>query len=81
MKEKTAAAPSFEEALARLEKIVESMESGDTPLADLLAKFEEGNKLLKICEARLKDAELKIEILKKRKDGAAVEPLPVAEED
>ena len=45
------------------------MESGDIPLADLLLKFEEGSKLLKICEARLKDAEIKIELLKKQKNG------------
>ena len=62
---------SFENALAQLESIVESMESGEVPLAELLAKFEEGNKLLKVCEARLKDAELKIELLKKQKDGVA----------
>uniref|UniRef100_UPI00404A2465 exodeoxyribonuclease VII small subunit n=1 Tax=Cephaloticoccus sp. TaxID=1985742 RepID=UPI00404A2465 len=61
---------SFEAALAKLEDIVESMEAGDVPLADLLAKFEEGSKLLKTCETRLKDAELKIEQLKKSKDGA-----------
>jgi exodeoxyribonuclease VII small subunit len=60
----------FEAALTKLESIVESMESGDVPLADLLAKFEEGSKLLKVCEARLKDAELKIEQIKKSKDGA-----------
>ena len=60
---------SFEEALAKLEAIVEAMESGDVPLAELLAKFEEGTRLLKLCEGRLKDAELKIEQLKKQKDG------------
>lgn len=60
---------SFEDALAQLESIVESMESGDVPLADLLSKFEDGNKLLKICEARLKDAELRIEQLAKQKDA------------
>ena len=63
--------PSFETALERLETIVESMESGEVPLAELLAKFEEGNKLLKVCEGRLKEAELKIEQLKKQKDGAS----------
>ena len=62
---------SFESALARLEAIVESMESGEVPLAELLAKFEEGNKLLKHCEARLKEAELKIEQLKKDRDAVA----------
>lgn len=70
MSEKTKPTPSFEDALARLETIVESMESGDVPLAELLAKFEEGNALLKTCEARLKEAELKIEQLKKQKDGS-----------
>lgn len=62
---------SFEAALEKLETIVESMESGEVPLAELLAKFEEGNKLLKQCESRLKEAELKIELLKKQKDGVA----------
>ncbi len=62
---------SFETALTKLETIVESMESGDAPLAELLQHFEEGSKLLKVCEARLKEAELKIEQLKKTKDGAA----------
>ncbi len=66
---------SFEAALAKLEGIVDSMESGEVPLAELLAKYEEGSKLLKLCEGRLKEAELKIEKLKKAKDGsAAFEP-------
>ncbi len=66
---------SFEGALTRLEAIVDSMEQGEVPLAELLAKYEEGSKLLKVCESRLKDAELKIEKLKKQKDGgAAFEP-------
>lgn len=62
---------SFEAALAKLEAIVESMETGEVPLAELLARFEEGNKLLRHCESRLKEAELKIEQLKKERDGAA----------
>lgn len=58
------------------------MEAGEVPLAELLAKFEEGNSLLKQCERRLKEAELKIEILKKTKDGNAVlTPLTAAERD
>ena len=63
---------SFENALGKLESIVEAMESGDVPLAELLARFEEGSKLLQVCESRLKDAELKIEQLKKHKDGKSV---------
>lgn len=73
---------SFETALGKLESIVESMESGDVPLAELLAKFEEGNKMLKVCETRLKNAELRIEQLKKQKDGkVAFEKFETTRED
>ncbi len=71
MEAETKQPPSFEDAIERLETIVESMESGEVPLAELLAKFEDGNAMLKVCEARLKEAELKIEQLKKQKDGPA----------
>lgn len=64
------ARPSFETALTQLETIVEAMEQGEVPLAELMKKFEEGTKLLQLCEARLKDAELKIEQLKKARAGA-----------
>ena len=60
---KTSKEPTFEEALARLEGIIETMESGEIALADLVAKFEEGSKLLKTCQAQLKEAEIKIEKL------------------
>ncbi len=56
------------------------MESGEVPLAELLAKFEEGTNLLKVCEARLKEAELKIEQLKKQKDGVAFTKFETATE-
>jgi exodeoxyribonuclease VII small subunit len=80
--EVTDARLSFEAALGQLETIVEAMESGDVPLAELLAKFEEGNRLLKLCEARLKEAELKIEQLKKQKDGGvAFEKFEAGRED
>jgi len=73
---------TFETALGRLESIVEAMESGEVPLAELLAQFEEGTQLLKVCEARLKDAELKIEQLKKQKDGSLTfEKFEAARED
>ena len=73
---------SFEAALTKLETIVDSMEQGEVPLAELLAKYEEGTKLLQVCEGRLKDAELKIEKLKKTKDDtAAFEPFKSARDD
>jgi exodeoxyribonuclease VII small subunit len=55
--------PTFEESVERLEALIQAMENGDTPLADLVSKFEEGSKLLKHCQAQLKEAELKIEQL------------------
>lgn len=70
---------SFEEALKRLEQIVEFMEEGDVALDDLVRKYEEGNRLLSICGKRLRDAELKIEQLKKTATGDTVAPFEEAD--
>jgi len=69
--------PAFEDALAQLETIVETMESGEVPLAELVVKFEQGNELLKACQQRLQEAELKIEQLKS--DGAQVSVEPFSQ--
>jgi exodeoxyribonuclease VII small subunit len=71
--------PSYEEAFTRLEALVNSLESGDIPLAQLVAKFEEGHRLLRICQEHLHAAELKIEQLKLDETGAPVFA-PFAEE-
>jgi len=54
---------SFEEALEGLERIVEQLESGDLPLEQSLALFEEGVLLTRVCSERLEAAEKKIEVL------------------
>ncbi len=59
----------FEEALKKLEDIVEAMESGDLPLETLLAKYEEGAALAQICQAKLAEADLKIQQLEKSASG------------
>ena len=59
----------FEEALKRLESIVESMEAQDLPLETLLARYEEGSKLSQICQDKLSEAELKIQQLDKNAKG------------
>ncbi len=59
----------FEEALKRLQAIVEAMESEDLPLEALLAKYEEGTKLAKICQLKLAEAEVKIQRLEKGGTG------------
>jgi exodeoxyribonuclease VII small subunit len=61
--------PPFEEALEKLEGIVEAMESDDLPLETLLAKYEEGSKLVKLCQQKLAEAELKIQQLEKTAAG------------
>ena len=62
----------FEDALKKLESIVEAMESDELPLETLLARFEEGTRLTKICQARLAEAELKIQQLEKDPAGEPV---------
>jgi exodeoxyribonuclease VII small subunit len=59
----------FEEALEKLEGIVSALESGDLALDDSLAKYEEGVRLVKICQRKLGEAKKKIEILVKGRDG------------
>jgi exodeoxyribonuclease VII small subunit len=71
----------FEEALKKLETIVEAMESGDLPLETLLARYEEGTKLAQICQAKLAEAELKIQQLEKTPAGElTLSPFESAEE-
>ena len=59
----------FEEALKKLEDIVETMESDELPLETLLARYAEGMRLLKICQEKLAEAELKIQQLDKNAAG------------
>ncbi|MBP3481432.1 MAG: exodeoxyribonuclease VII small subunit [Clostridia bacterium] len=54
---------TFEESLARLEKIVRQLEDGDVTLDDSVKLFEEGIKLSGICSEYLKNAQQKVEIL------------------
>jgi exodeoxyribonuclease VII small subunit len=59
-------APSFEQAIQRLEKIVAEMESADLPLEDILKRYEEGSRLVRFCGQKLEEAEKKIELLTKK---------------
>ena len=73
---------AFEEALKKLESIVENMESGDLPLETLLARFEEGTRLVKICQEKLEEAELKIQKLEKNAAGEpALKPFETSNVD
>jgi Exonuclease VII small subunit len=61
---------TFEQAYARLEKILEQMNSKAVSLEDSLKLFEEADKLIASCTTRLTEAEQKIEILLKNRVGA-----------
>ncbi|NIL94749.1 MAG: exodeoxyribonuclease VII small subunit [Woeseiaceae bacterium] len=71
----------LEKALADLESIVEELESGDLPLEKAMKKFEEGIKLTRSCQAALKEAEQKVEILLESAGGEELEDFDVEEED
>jgi exodeoxyribonuclease VII small subunit len=74
---------NFEGAMDRLEEIVEQMESGKMMLEELIGRYEEGMKLVKICQERLASAEQRIEIITRNNAGKPVvknfEPAPEKE--
>jgi len=59
----------FEEALKKLEKIVEDLEKGDLSLDEALKKYQEGIELSRLCGQRLENARKKIDVLVKNKKG------------
>lgn len=63
-----APAPSFEEALAKLEAIVAQLENGGLSLEDSMKAFDEGMKLNAFCAEKLAEAERKIELLVRSKE-------------
>lgn len=73
---------TFEQQIARLEEIVSALEQGDVQLADSLALFEEGTKLIAACTKQLDQAEQQVVKLMKGPDGAPVEqPFETTEEE
>jgi exodeoxyribonuclease VII small subunit len=71
----------FEDALNKLEGVVEAMEADDLPLETLLTKYEEGARLVKVCQEKLAEAEVKIQQLEKNAAGEMkLKPLDAGEE-
>lgn len=54
---------TFEDCLAKLEEIVEAMETGDLPLEDLVKQYEQGSLLLTKCDQFLRSARKRIELI------------------
>ena len=67
--------PDFEQSMRELEALVEKLEQGDLPLEEALKQFERGVALTRACQAALKEAEQKVEVLLKRSSGEGTEPL------
>jgi exodeoxyribonuclease VII small subunit len=65
-----AAMPTFEESLKKLETIVEQLEKGDLPLEESLKLFEQGVELSAVCKKELDEAEGKVQMLVKQRDGS-----------
>ncbi|MGH8195698.1 MAG: exodeoxyribonuclease VII small subunit [Woeseiaceae bacterium] len=60
---------NIEKSLQELEKLIDELESGELPLEQAMKKFEQGIKLTRNCQAALKDAEQRVEILLKSAGG------------
>jgi len=65
----TAKARTFESSLEELERIVRELEQGELPLEKSLELFEQGVKLSRECQDRLKQAERRIEVLMRDNQG------------
>ncbi len=76
----TPESPKFEAALASLEEIVAEMENGELPLDRLIERYEEGIRLVKLCDEKLAEAEQKIEVLTSGKAPAKPSAAPAPEE-
>ena len=61
---------SFEESLTKLEEIVAQLERGDLSLEDSVKLFEDGTRLSSECRKQLEEAEGKVELLVKQRDGS-----------
>ncbi len=68
-KKKAKKEPTFEERLARLEEIVEELESGEAGLDASLTLYAEGAELIKVCRKDLKEAEDRIQKLTESAEG------------
>lgn len=66
--------PDFEAALAELEKLVETMESGDQNLEQALQSFQRGIELTRLCQQSLKEAEQRVEKLLQDNGRLRTEP-------
>jgi len=68
--------PTFKEAIEELEKITDSLESGELELEKSLGLFERGVELIKYCQDSLDSAQAKVELLVDSLEGE-IESVPL----
>lgn len=69
---------SFEDALKQLERIVGQLESGEVPLDQAIGLYEDGDRLRKLCQARLDAAQARIEQVRADAAGNVIGTTPFA---
>lgn len=74
---KAAKTPTFESALAELEKIVVNMEAGQLPLEELLSSYKRGAELLQFCQQALQNAQQQVRIL----EAGTLQDIPSDDDD
>lgn len=70
---------TFEEALRELEAVVDALEKGDVPLEESITLYERGDALRRHCEAKLREAELRVEKIVTSAEGEAIGTEPFDE--
>ena len=75
-----ASPPDFEKSLGELESLVQKLEQGDVPLEEALKTFERGVALTRQCQAALRSAQQKVEVLLTRNGAESVEPFEEQED-
>ena len=73
--------PDFEQSLTELEALVAKLEQGDVPLEEALKTFERGVALTRQCQAALRTAQQKVEVLLARNGEETIEALSDDEDD
>ena len=73
-------APSFEDAMERLEEIVSAMEGERMPLEEMVQSYEEGARLLKVCRQRIDAARQRVELITADLDGSGKAALSTFDE-
>lgn len=72
---------SFEQALKRLEEIVNKLETGEVPLEESIELFQEGIELVNFCNQKLEEVKHKVEMVVKTKEGFTLKPFPAEKEE